>query len=283
MNDLKNKRIGLVLSGGGAKGAYQVGMLRAFEEAGLAGQICAISGCSIGAYAAAIYAVRGVEAYWDFLCRYPEMVSGTETQIETVPQELKDKVAAGKVSIAEFASEKCYWKYEGEGLERYFTQLLADGALARTGKHHFVCAYSLEQERPVYFQLEQLSEPEQVQAILASGSLPYLLKPVVIQGQHLLDGGVVPNICRHHPAPPDKIPVMPLLKEEVDLILINYLGVQDQVDTSMIPKQIAYEELRPSAPLEAYPSAGTLDFSMEKLESHCALGYADARAFLSRL
>lgn len=282
MNDLKNKKIGLVLSGGGAKGAYQVGMLRAFEEAGIAGQIQAVSGCSIGAYAAAIYAARGVDAYWDFLCRYPAMISGAEGQAEPVPEERKKDVADGKVSIECFASDRRYWRYEGEGLDRYFTQLLADGALARTGKRHYVCAYSLERERPVYFDLERLGEEEQKKAILASGCLPYLFKPVVMQGEHLLDGGVIPNLCRR-PAPPDKIPVLPLLAEDVDVILINYLGVQDQVNTSMIPQGIAFAELRPSAPLEPYPSAGTLDFSIEKLESHRALGYADTCAFLSRL
>ena len=43
----KNKKIGLILSGGGAKGAYQIGMFRALEELGLTDQIS----CSHGSLA----------------------------------------------------------------------------------------------------------------------------------------------------------------------------------------------------------------------------------------
>ena len=47
-------KVGLVLSGGGAKGAYQVGILRYLAEAGMS--IDAVSGASIGALNGAIIA-----------------------------------------------------------------------------------------------------------------------------------------------------------------------------------------------------------------------------------
>jgi NTE family protein len=47
-------RVGLALSGGGAKGAYQVGVLKALLELGA--QIDAIAGASIGALNGAILA-----------------------------------------------------------------------------------------------------------------------------------------------------------------------------------------------------------------------------------
>ena len=39
---------GIVLCGGGAKGAYQMGALQALEEAEILNHICGISGVSIG-------------------------------------------------------------------------------------------------------------------------------------------------------------------------------------------------------------------------------------------
>nr|MCR4847097.1 patatin-like phospholipase family protein [Eubacterium sp.] len=39
---------GLVLSGGGGKGIYQVGMLKALAEAGKLDDVVAVSGTSIG-------------------------------------------------------------------------------------------------------------------------------------------------------------------------------------------------------------------------------------------
>lgn len=49
-------RIGIALAGGGAKGAYQVGCLRALQEAGI-GKVAAIAGTSVGAIHGAILAI----------------------------------------------------------------------------------------------------------------------------------------------------------------------------------------------------------------------------------
>lgn len=60
--------VGLVLSGGGAKGAYEVGVWQALHEAGLAGDVAAVSGTSIGAVNAALFASwtdpKGAERLW---------------------------------------------------------------------------------------------------------------------------------------------------------------------------------------------------------------------------
>ena len=45
----EGKGIGLVLAGGGGKGAYQVGVLKVLQEQGLLQDVTAISGPSIGA------------------------------------------------------------------------------------------------------------------------------------------------------------------------------------------------------------------------------------------
>lgn len=58
--------LGLVLSGGGAKGAYEVGVWQKLVEEGLAGDVAAISGTSVGALNAALFAVRpdAAEELW---------------------------------------------------------------------------------------------------------------------------------------------------------------------------------------------------------------------------
>ena len=48
--------IGLVLSGGGAKGAYEVGVWQALCEAGLDKRVCCISGTSVGSINAVLFA-----------------------------------------------------------------------------------------------------------------------------------------------------------------------------------------------------------------------------------
>ena len=58
----------LVLSGGGAKGAYQVGVWKAMTELGIAKDICVISGTSVGGINAALFASVGdcqkIESVW---------------------------------------------------------------------------------------------------------------------------------------------------------------------------------------------------------------------------
>ncbi len=53
---VRGDEIGLVLAGGGTKGAYEIGAWRALEEAGAMAQITGISGSSIGAFNSALFA-----------------------------------------------------------------------------------------------------------------------------------------------------------------------------------------------------------------------------------
>ena len=60
--------LALVLSGGGAKGSYEVGVWQALHEARLTGDVVAVSGTSIGAVNAALFASwpdpKGAETLW---------------------------------------------------------------------------------------------------------------------------------------------------------------------------------------------------------------------------
>jgi len=65
---LNSRKVGLVLAGGGAKGAYHIGAWQAFAEAGI--RFSAFSGTSIGALNAAILSTTGQDAahgFWEQL------------------------------------------------------------------------------------------------------------------------------------------------------------------------------------------------------------------------
>ena len=53
---MRFQRIGLVLEGGGGKGSYQIGVWKAIRELGLEKKIVAVSGTSVGALNAALFA-----------------------------------------------------------------------------------------------------------------------------------------------------------------------------------------------------------------------------------
>ena len=60
MKELKRKRIGLVLTGGGAKGAYHIGCLKALRRAGIT-QFKTIAGTSVGAMNAVLISADELE------------------------------------------------------------------------------------------------------------------------------------------------------------------------------------------------------------------------------
>lgn len=274
--DWKDKKIGLVLSGGGAKGAYQVGMFRALEELDLAGQIKVISGTSIGALNGAVYTAAGLEGMRDLMVffgsqlqkKYRRMAAGVD------PAVIK-KAEEGAVSVEEFINDSAYSEYSTENFKAFLKEILPDNTLKNWSRKLYICAYSIERGRPEYFLLNKLEPEHQRDLILASASLPFVFPAVEYAGGHYLDGGCIPPVCGTNPLPADKIPLKPILEETVDALLVNYLIPSDAVDNSNVSEKIEYLELRPSYYLEQYPGQGTLDFSPEKLSRNEALGYRD--------
>ena len=57
-----SQEVGLVLSGGGGKGAYQVGVWKALTEYGVAQKVTAISGSSVGGLNSALFALNAMNA-----------------------------------------------------------------------------------------------------------------------------------------------------------------------------------------------------------------------------
>ena len=61
-------KIGLVLSGGGGKGAYELGVWKALKDLGVDRYIDVFSGTSIGAFNAVLFAqdnLEAAEALWE--------------------------------------------------------------------------------------------------------------------------------------------------------------------------------------------------------------------------
>ena len=158
MISLQGKRVALVLSGGGAKGAYQLGMLRALEEAGLEKERMILAGTSIGAINALLYAANGTEGMREML-----RLCGN----------LKEFISLGDLA----------------------GRLYTDGQLRENRIPVTACAYSHERKRPEYFLLNEYSPEDQRVLTAASASLPPYYPPVEFRGELYSDGAVVPEGC----------------------------------------------------------------------------------------
>ena len=82
MGIFTGKKVTLVMSGGGAKGAYQIGMLRALEEEGLEKKNLTLAGTSIGAMNSLIYAIKDKESIYDLLKVFKEAIEHELFSIE---------------------------------------------------------------------------------------------------------------------------------------------------------------------------------------------------------
>ena len=193
--DLKGKKdlkVGLVLSGGGAKGLAHIAALEAIEKAGV--EIDYIGGTSMGAIVGGLYAAGYNAKQLDSLFH--------ATDLEEI---IQDNVPRSAQTF-----------YEKENRDRYMVSLaLRDGKFALpagltqgVNLYNFLSQLTYRVRRiedfsklpiPFLCMATDVETGEEVilehgdlaQAIMASGSFPTLFAPVDIDGRYLTDGGVM--------------------------------------------------------------------------------------------
>lgn len=193
-DSIKRPKIGLVLSGGGAKGFAHIGVLKVIEKAGI--KIDYIGGTSMGAVVGGLYA-SGYNA----------------TQIDSIFENtnfdelLKDYNPRTSKSFYEKRNEEIYAiSLPFDNFKLGFPIALSKGLynynllvkLTHNVRHitdfnklpiPFVCiATDIEKGKPVILNSGFLPK-----ALLASSAFPSLFSPVEIDGKYLIDGGVTDN------------------------------------------------------------------------------------------
>ncbi len=190
----KEPKVGLVLSGGGAKGLAHIGALKIIEEAGV--KIDYIGGTSMGAIVGALYASGYSAQELDSIFRTTDLSKLIQDNVPRGAKSFYDKddserYALGlpfdnfKVSFPEAISG-------GQNIYNEFVRLLFHVKDVRDFSKlpiPFLCiATNVETGEPVLLNSGYLPE-----AIMASGTLPSLFEPTELDGQILIDGGVVNN------------------------------------------------------------------------------------------
>jgi len=202
-------KVGLVLSGGGAKGFAHIGVLKEIEKAGL--QIDYIGGTSMGAIVGGLYAagysanqIEEIIVKTDFLALLQD-----KNHRKTHPffeKEYGEKhfitlpVSEAKIGLPQAVSK-------GQNVLNLFSYLLAPiykiDDFSKLSIPFFCIATDVETGDEIL--LEAGSLPL---ALRASGSFPTLLTPVEVGGKLLIDGGVSNNF-----------PVDVMKQKGVDLII----------------------------------------------------------------
>ncbi|MBB6681477.1 patatin-like phospholipase family protein [Aequorivita sp. 609] len=154
--------IGLVLSGGGARGAAHIGALKAFEEYGISPTH--ISGTSIGAIVGALYAA---DVHWTEILKFFKNTSIFHTK----------RFAFNKPGFLD--TEKFY-----DDLNVYLPRDNFDSLQ----KPLYITATNVLNGKLKIFSKGQLIKP-----VIASASFPGVFTPTEINGSYYIDGGILNN------------------------------------------------------------------------------------------
>ncbi len=182
MKSINNGKLAFVLSGGGSRGALQVGALRALFEAGYQPEL--ISGTSIGSANAAFLAIHGVnlkgiaklEEIWQSTMH--EDLLSTNLWWQTMQILFKKENGHSLNKVRQFAIQN------GLTPDLRFCDL--------DGVYIYPVAADLNAGEPVVFGIDP--QERVLDSVLASMTLPPWILPENKDGRILMDGGVVSNL-----------------------------------------------------------------------------------------
>ena len=196
----------LVLQGGGALGAYQVGVYEALDEAGIAPQW--VIGTSIGAINASLIAGSKPGERVEKLCEFWSRVQNDHLIPQGMPNWMATAarnfraITAGVPSFFtpnpmaflsphnRLGAEKAGY-YTVDPLRRTLEELVDLDQLNNGGTRITVGASSVRTAEMRYFDSRDM--PLTLDHVLASGALPPGFPPVRIDGELYWDGGILSN------------------------------------------------------------------------------------------
>lgn len=203
---MEKPKIGIVLSGGGIRGIAHLGVLKAFMNAGIT--FSRVSGTSAGSIAGSFYA-GGID---------PE--EGLQIFMKTKLLRFV-RPALGSLGLINIENTR-------EILKDYFPHdRIEDLKIPLT-----ICTTNFSEGTLAYF-----NEGPLIQAILASSCIPGIFKPIMINGQMYVDGGILNNFpveplidrCDYiigsscnHLKPVDKISRISHLMQRAGIMSINH-------------------------------------------------------------
>lgn len=253
------KEYGLVLEGGGAKGAYQIGAWKALKEAGV--KIKGVAGTSVGALNAALICmgdVQKAEELWKNIS-YSKVMDVDDD----IMAKLFDRDGITTEELRGTLKETLKVLSEGGADITPLRQLIMenlDENFIRNGSLDFYsCTFSVSDRKEMTVDMKTVPEGQMMDMLLASCYLP-VFKQERLHGKRYTDGGLT-NI----------LPVNALLDQGYEnLILLRIYGIGREKKV-VIPEEAEIIEIAPRGNL-----GNMLQFDSARSQRNLKLGYFDA-------
>lgn len=259
-----SKEYGIVLEGGGAKGAYQIGVWKALKEAGL--RIKGVAGVSVGALNGAFICMDDLEKaeeIWSNI-EYSQVMNVSDDTIRALKDKdfkslnFQDLLSGGLKLIKDGG-------FDITPLKKLIADNVDEERLNHSDRELFVTTYSVSDHKELTVDIKSGDHGEAKDMLLASA---YFLafKNEKLNGKKYVDGGGVNNV-----------PVNVLLEKGYkDIIVIRIYGLgHDSEKNVKVPEDATIYHIAPRQGL-----GGILEFEKKQARKNMTLGYYDAKRFL---
>jgi NTE family protein len=254
------KEYGLVLEGGGAKGAYQIGAWKALKEANI--RIKGIAGTSVGALNGALICMGDLEkaeSLWENIS-YSQIMSVDDKIMEDIFKQKKisrdalkdmmDYISNGGVDITP--------------LKELIAECVDEEKIQNSPMDLYIHTFSVDEMRELNVDLKEI-EPELIKDFLLASSYIFpIFKSEKLHGKTYIDGGAINNV-----------PVDTLIEKEYkDIIIVRIFGIGREKKVK-IPEDTTIYTIAPTVSL-----GSILDFNPKKSKMHLKRGYFDTMRVL---
>lgn len=260
-----DKEYGLVLEGGGAKGAYQIGAWKALKEAGV--KIKGVVGVSVGALNGALICMDDLERaeeIWKNI-DYSKVMAVNDDTIKALKK--KDFKS---LNLAELINSGLQIVKDGgfdvTPLKNLILDVVGDGErICNSQRELYTVTYSVSDRKELAVDV-RAGEKGSVKDMLLASAYFLAFKNEKLGGKKYMDGGGFNNV-----------PINVLLDHDYkDIIVIRIYGWGfDKERVVKIPDGVNVSHIAPRQDL-----GGILEFDKTLARKNMTLGYYDAQRFL---
>jgi len=255
-----DKMLGIVFEGGGAKGAYQIGVWKYLKEKNI--KIDGIVGTSVGAINSAIFAMGDIgfaEKMWTEIS-LDKILKGNIKKME-FPKEFSTTMSKDLDELENiFINNKN--GFDISPMKEMIKENINEKYIRKSNIDLGLVTYNLSKRKLVEVFLEDIEKGNLYKYIIASSYLP-LFKAERIKGDYYIDGGFFNNL-----------PINMLVKKGYKKIISVRLR-PDNYDYSKY-KNVEVIDIGPDESL-----GGSLEFDSQKISKNMQQGYLDAKKILS--
>lgn len=250
------KEYGLVLEGGGAKGAYQIGAWKAFREAGV--KIKGVSGTSVGALNGALICMGDLEEaekIWENI---------SYSKIMDVDDDTMKQLLGMKLKAREFLEFGLRYVRDGgmdvTPLKKLIEECVKPQIIIDSPMDFFVQTFHVDSMQELHVDMKEIG-PELIRdMLLASAYMFPVFKTEKLHGNRYVDGGLA-----------DNVPIDALLgRGYQDIIVVRIFGVGFTRPVE-VPEGVNIVTVEPRVDL-----GNIIDFNAEKSRRNIIIGYFDA-------